>query len=294
MIRKRWLIGFAAIVAVLAFPVGAVAKKGYFVTDASRSMEFHVKGSGGYSISVLGNHGQVYFTAKRGSSSATYVARGMTSPRWIKARFGRLGRVSVRFHPDGPTRLVPLPKGNCRGRGELVQTGAFVGAIEFEGEQAYTTVKATREKGKVTTALKQTCSGDTGEDAQSPGVRSTILSATSKSNNALFAAFKIVSPSHPRFDASLFAASITETLPGPLVILRSISASANVGAFSMTGLGGKVTSATIAPPAPFAGTATYESTKGNRGTWTGSLTGEFLGRGVVGLAGTDFVAELTS
>lgn len=292
MIRKRWLIWLAAIVAVLTFPVGAVAKKGYFVTDASRSMEFRVKGSGGYSISVFGNYGQVYFTAKRGSSSATYVARGMTSRRQIKARFGQLGRVSVRFHPDGPTRLVPLPKGNCRGRGELVQTGAFVGAIEFEGEQAYTTVKATREKGKVTTALKQTCSRDGGEGAQSPGVRLTTLSATSKSNNVLLTAFKVVSPSHPRFDASLFAVSITETLPGPLVILRSISAAANVDAFSTTGSGGQVTFATIAPPAPFAGTATYERKKGSRGTWTGSLTGEFLGRGAVGLAGSDFAAEI--
>ncbi len=102
----------------------------------------------------------------------------------------------------------------------------------------------------------------------------------------------MVSKPHPGLDGSAFSASITEVLPGPLVIFRSISAATDPDAFIATRSGGEVTHATIAPPAPFSGTATYEQKRGNRGTWVGSLTGEFLGRGVVSLAGTDFVAEI--
>jgi hypothetical protein len=289
---KHCLVAVTAIIAVCALPVSAVAKKGHFVIDASRSEEFRVKGSGGYSISVFGNRDHVYLAVKRGNSSATYSAHGTTSLKRIKARFDHLGRVSVRFHPDGPPRLAPLPKGNCRGRGELVQTGAFVGVIDFEGEQGYTEVDVTRVTGKVATAFKQVCSRVAGEGGRQSRLQWTNLIATSESDGALFTAFKTVSKPHPKLDGSAFAASIIEVLRGPLVISRSITTSASLDAFIATGSGGKVTSATIAPPVPFSGMATFERKKGNRGTLTGSLAGEFLGRGVVSLAGPDFVAEI--
>jgi hypothetical protein len=57
----------------------------------------------------------------------------------MKARFGRLGRISVQFNSDSGLRLVPIPKGNCRGRGEIVDRGHWVGRIEFDGEEEYTT-----------------------------------------------------------------------------------------------------------------------------------------------------------
>lgn len=292
MSRKRWLVGIAVMVGVCVLPASATAKGGHFVIRASRSEEFRVQGSGGYSISVLGSNHHVYLMVRRGNSSATYGAPGTVSPEQIMARFGNLGRVSVRFHPNGPARLIPLPKGNCQGQGELVQRGTFVGAIEFEGEQAYTDVDATRAKGKATKAFKQTCSREASEGGRQPALQLTNLIARSESVNAVFAAFKVVSKSAPRLDSAAFVASIAESLPGQLVVVRSISMPAGVETFTSVESGGRVTSATVAPPAPFSGTATFERKKGSRGIWTGSLTGEFLGRGTVSLVEPDFIAEI--
>jgi hypothetical protein len=53
-----------------------------------------------------------------------------------------------------------------------------------------------------------------------------------------------------------------------------------------------VISATIEPPAPFSGSATYlSSPEYPSGSWTGSLAGDFPGVGMVSLAGPEFCAE---
>jgi hypothetical protein len=282
-------LGAVAIAVACTLPAAATAKRG-FVIPPSRSTEFRLKGSGGYSISVLGNHGRVSLTAKRGGSSVVYSARGLTSSRRIKARFGGLGRVSVGFHPTRPPHLVPEPGGNCKGGGEVVQAGRFVGTIAFEGEQGYTAVHASRAMGKVTKTFKQTCSG---QESEGSGPAVTILSASSKSSGVFVTAFKLVSRAHPRFDGSVFGASIAEFRPGGLSILRSISATASLDAFTVSGSGGEITSATIAPPQPFTGTAEYQLAKGSSGSWMGSLVGDFPGRGEVSLAGPEFSAEIS-
>ncbi len=269
----------------------ATAKSGYFVISPSRSTEFRLKGSGGYSISVFGNRGQVAITAQRGHSSVTYTARGLASSKRIKARFGGLGRVSVRFHPIQPPHLVPEPPGNCKGRGEVVQAGRFVGTIALEGEQGYTTVHASRAKGKVTRALKQTCK-DEGDGGGGPAIRWTILSASSESEGIIFTAFKTESKTIPALDGTAFGASIFELRSRRFTIFRSIGANEGPNAFTTFRSGREITSATITPPQPFMGSATYQRVKGSLGTWTGSLAGDFPGRGEVSLAGSGFSAQI--
>jgi hypothetical protein len=74
-------------------------------------VEFTLKGSNGYSISVSGNRETVTLTAKRGSSSVTYMADGFASPTKIKARLGRLGRTvllqdaRMALTQDGPIQM---------------------------------------------------------------------------------------------------------------------------------------------------------------------------------------------
>lgn len=287
------VLGIVAVTTICTFPNGASAKSGYFVIPESRSMEIRLKGSGGYSISVFGSGGQVSLTATRGNSSAVYSARGVTTSTRIKARFGGLRRVSVRFHPTRPAHLVPELEGNCKGRGEVVQPGRFVGRIEFEGEQGYTTVHASRAMGKVARELKQTCSRETEEGRNPLKVRWTFLDAISEAEGVFFTAARIVSKPHPRLDGSVFGASVIELRPRGLSIVRSLSASAGLDAFAATGSGGELASATITPPPPFKGTATYQKAKGLPATWTGSLVGDFLGRGEVSLVGPEFSVEIS-
>jgi hypothetical protein len=285
------LFGVGAVIFLFASLGPAIAKGGKFVIAPSQTIEFQIKGSNGYSISVFGIGKEVLLTARHGGSSASYSTRGLASPTRIKARFGHLGRVSVRFHSDSGPHLVPLPKGNCRGRGEIVDRGHWVGRIEFEGEQAYTIVHASRARGKITKSLKQTCRG-AGDGGHGLNLRVTMLSAVSEAGGPVFTAFKITSSSYPAVDGSVFSATLFETRGRRLSVFRSISADAKVDAFASTGKKGHIESATVAPPAPFSGTATFQRTSGSKGTWSGSLVGDFLGRGEVALAGPEFSAEI--
>ncbi len=254
-------------------------------------MEFQLKGSNGYSISVFSDGGDVSLAARHGGSSASYSTRGFASPTRIKARFGHLGRVSVRFHSDNAPRRVLQPAENCHGRGAVIDRGHWVGRIEFEGEQAYTTVYGSRARGKVTKTPKQTCSQPEAEGGH-PNPRVTFLHATSQASGASFVAFKITSSTNPKFDAAVFIASLSELSGRRLFIYRSISVNAEADAFASTGERNHIESATMAPPAPFKGAATFQRTGGSKGTWSGSLVGDFLGRGEVALAGPEFSAEI--
>jgi hypothetical protein len=278
-------------IALFVLPGAALAKGHHFVIEPSQTMEFQLKGSNGYSISVLGSGGEVSLTARHGGSSASYSTRGLASQTRLKARFGNLGRVSVRFHSDnGPPRVLQ-PAKNCRGRGEIVDRGHWVGRIEFEGEQAYTTVHASRARGKVIKTPKQTCSLPEAEGGH-PNPQVTFLHAESQASGASFVAFKLTSSTYPKFDAAVFVASLSELSGRRLFINRSISVNAEVGAFVSTGKRGHIESAAITPPAPFKGAATFQRTGGSKGSWSGSLVGDFLGRGEVALAGPEFSAEI--
>jgi len=283
--------GVGVVIFLFASPSAAIAKGGNFVIEPSQTMEFWLKGSNGYSISVLGNGGDVSLTARHGGSSASYSTRGFVSPTRIKARFGQLGRVSVRFHSaNGPRRVLQTAK-NCHGKGEVVDRGHWVGRVEFEGEQAYTTVHASRARGKVIKTPKRTCSLPGTEEGH-PNLRVTFLHADSQASGATFAAFKVTSSTYPKFDTAVFTASLLELRGRRLFIDRSISVSTEADAFASTGKKNHIESATIAPPAPFKGTATFQRTNGSKGSWSGSLIGDFLGRGEVALAGPEFSAEI--
>jgi hypothetical protein len=294
--RKQALIGVVgvcALLALLALPSTVVAKKGKrFAFGASQSVEFQLKGSKDYSISVSGNHGRVTLTADNRDSSVSYAAKGFISPTRIKARLGRLGRVAVRFHPHGDPRQVP-PLQGCRGKAGTVDSGTWVGRIEFEGEQAYTAVHATRARGTVTKSPKLTCSRHGDEEGNSQDFQLTILSASSDARAIFSTAFQITSKTHPELDSTSFGASLWEARSRGLSIVRSINVSTKSSAFAVNEEGGRVTSATLTPSAPFKGTATFQRTHGSTGSWTGTLAGDFPGRGEVTLAGPEFSAEVS-
>jgi hypothetical protein len=102
MRTRIWIAasGIGIVIALFVSPSAAFAKGRNFVIEPSKTMEFQLKGSNGYSISVFSSGGDVSLTARHGGSSASYSTPGFASPTRIKARFGHFGRVSVRFHSD--------------------------------------------------------------------------------------------------------------------------------------------------------------------------------------------------
>lgn len=292
----KWAVGLAVLmtslaVAVLA-PGVAIAKRGYFVIDASRTMEAHLRGSKGFGFSLFANSGQVYLTVKGHNASVQYIAAGRTPEGRIEAKFGSLGRVSLRFLPKTRPRLLPEPAGNCNGEGELVQPGTFVGTFEFKGEQDYTTAHATRIRGEIRRKMKETCKNTGGEEGGPSSIHWTLLHAAAADGETSVVAFATESASRPALDSSVFTASLVELQQRGMSIFRSIESDASLDAFNVVKSHGKVVSATIEPPAPFSGSATYLSSPGSRSeSWMGSLAGDFPGVGTVSLAGPEFCAE---
>lgn len=271
-------------------PTMPAARKGdNFVIPARRSTEFHVVGTNGYSVFVFAGGGRVSLSAANENGSATYSTRGVTSPTRIEASFGDLGSVAVRFKPSGSSRRQRPEKG-CHGRRENVQRGVFLGKIVFEGEQSYTTLDASRATGSEVVAFKQVCHFEEEEETQEP-YESTVLTASSKSASAGLFAFKFVPKAHRAACICLLNASVVESRPH-LEIIRAASARLGSKAFTATKSDEAPAVATIAPPAPFSGSASYEKPKGSPPTWTGSLSAAFPGLGVVPLTGSDWMAEL--
>ena len=293
---RRTAIGIAAIgvlAALLALPGAAGAKGGGFVFGPSHSVELRLKGSKGYSISVSGDRETVTLTAEHKGSMASYTAKGFASATRIKARLGRLGRVSVRFHSHGKPKQVPPSKSICHGGDQTVEYGTWIGRIDFAGEQGYTAVHAMRAKGTITDSPRQTCSIHGGKEGNLPDLQATILSASSDARAVFSNAFLLTSETRPGLNGASFTASLFEVHRRGLSIIRSISTDAKSDAFALSKEGGHITSATVAPLVPFTGTAAFQSTSGSKGSWTGTLAGDFPGRGEVTLAGPEFSAEVS-
>lgn len=115
-------------------PRAASAKPGYTVYPASQYRFFHSQGSHGTDITVSANaDGWVetgVFQLRR-SEMAEYFARGSVTPRRIKARFGNVGQIDMRWTPTSKREVTSEPQGDCRGRKALIQQGVWVGSFSF-------------------------------------------------------------------------------------------------------------------------------------------------------------------
>ena len=294
-----WKILAVSLVLVSLAPASAVAKRGYFATDPSSSMQGHLRGSNGYGISLSGNGGFVSLAVQGHNAAVQYFGKGTAGKGRIKARFGSLGRVALRFHPRGKARLHKEPESGCRGGDSLVQPGVFVGKLDFEGEQGYTAIHASRIKGTVTHTKRQICKdsgseeGEEGEEGFPSSLDLTFLNATDGENEVSFNAFKIKFKSKPGRSGISFNATVVGSPPG-LLVFRSIQITTKDSTtFSVVKTShGQVDEATLTPPAPFSGSATYRRAVAKKSeTWAGTLAGDFPGLGTVSLAGPEFCAE---
>lgn len=251
-------------------------------------MELHAKGSGGFGINVSGSSSEVYMTVRGHHASNIYMVRGRVGDKEINARFGHLGRVSMRFRVGHKAR-VREPDGNCKGGGEVIERGSFIGTLNFRGEQGYTTVRTVHAAGRVVKSQRFVCEAEGEEEGGAPGPHWLLFDAISKNGHVSFRASKITSKALPELDTTFFNASIFETHPKGMSVIRTLDAQVDASAFKAGQSHGHIATASATPPGPFRGTAAYQR-QGSTSSWTGTLTGIFPGRGEIRLAGPRFCA----
>ena len=291
-----------AAAAMLALSMGAASPAlsaqqlalGLFAAPA----EIQLTGSNGYAVNIEGSGSRVTLTVARGSTFASYAVRGRASTEGVIARFGHFGRVSVKFRPSGKERRKEPPK-RCRGKAAVTRFGVFAGTVRFTGEDGYTRVAAHRAKGATTTSPRWKCKRRRGtgkflalsDDPEKPppdesGLRSAALAASTPHGRRHLDVLGFRGPKGDGF--TFFLASATERR-GSVRISRLAFASGRNRTFVFDEA---LDSATVRPPKPFHGTATFQRDPDGSTSWAGSLTVSLPGTENLALAGPRFKASL--
>lgn len=247
---------------------------------------FKLEASNGYSMVVWaipshrGRPAGVLILVSGQSGGAVYSTRAALTNTSIQANLGELGEIDVSFQPSGQAKAQsPV----CERKGIEFDAGLYVGKIEFNGEEGYTQVNATSAPGDLQFALNVLCPGAFG--GRSPGLPGAELRLRQVGAGPA-GSFK-ANKNRPGASAS-FEASISER-NGGVSIKRYAGARAPSDAFSYDPL---LSIATVSPPAPFSGHATYRRDAARANRWTGTLAVDFPGRSHVSLTGASFRPNL--
>jgi hypothetical protein len=276
----------------------------------------------GYSIRVIA-YGQTVGLRvarpqgrRRAALTTTYLARGRVTPTSIRASFGSLGSVELRFQRLTRTLAGPLFD-SCKGRGPIARFGLFAGNLRFRGEGGYTSAKVHRLHGGSIDidALVACLRGIVGRKrmempspgspflptplpallasggqrapapAEAPthpgdGPRPTVLFAQDAQplSRTIFAALK-------RGDRRVRYIAAVATSEGRVAILRTATLTADTSSFAVDD---SLSRASVTPSPPFEGSGLFEHGPGSTKSWSGTLAVSFLGAPHLPLTGPRF------
>jgi hypothetical protein len=244
-------------------------------------------------VSGMGDNVVVYVVHGRHAKSLTaYIARGTVTRHRIAASFGAFGKVSMRFRESA--HRIPAKRNRvCSRSGRFEnQRGTFVGEFKFRGEGGYISVRARRAKGQVTSVAPQCVSSRSAQ---------RVKLATHPSQNGFFGPERpyLLSEWRSGVSSARFAAvkdrrtlllASTEQAHGKFAIFRLALAVASSP--KVLKVSNALSSARIAPPAPFSGTGNYRAAPDGTVSWTGSLAVDFPGAPHYALTGPPFEASI--
>jgi hypothetical protein len=284
----------------IALSAATLAGSSTDAAAAGSQLLLHTSGSNGYSISFgaegatallrVGRRSQL---PSRSGASSVYVARARLRGTSVKATFGDLGTVSVRFQPSGRVKRSRARRG-CRGSDHFTtRFGTFVGNFDFEGEAGYTVVHLRRAKGRVVSPLALECDGralatprarDSRASAARERLKPTTLRAGWRLGLSAASFTAIVDPVR----GARFFASVARS-EGSLGVYRFAFALASPLAFVANDA---LSLAGVTPPPPFSGNATLQRATNGAKSWAGPLAVSFPGAPQVPLTGSQFKVQL--
>lgn len=236
------------------------------------------------------------------ADTAYLVNRRRSDPSRLSFSLGSLGHVSLRFVPSGRRRVHQREKG-CRGRPAVTIEGEFRGRVRFRGEGGYVRVFATRAKGEIERSFRLVCRAGRASQQYSGrslreywplpaehgelGVSTSLLALADAGGRTIELQAKRLFESD---GAEIIAA--TEEWIGPMLVGHAAFANFDdADGFTATEPGQHPSAATIRPPAPFHGEASFYETSQSSHSWTGSLTVSFPGLELP-LMGPEFATSL--
>jgi hypothetical protein len=263
-----------------------------FAVDGDGEVMFTVpfQASHGLSVKLEADDDEIELSVTKRGQQAAYFAPGEVTREGIAAKFGGFGEFVVDYEPFR-TLETHGPNRHCKGEPNTTTEGFFRGTMRFRGEDGYVSVDAARVKGTLALQPKWDC--DYYRTAAASRARGgeadddeATLAAQSRGDRIRFSVFG----SHEKGERpnAFFIASSQEAREG-VDIFRITYAGSRSAGFEFDNRRG---TATVDPPAPYAGSAYYRRRPNAPDHWTGSLTAPLLGLGRVRLAGPGFVAAM--
>jgi hypothetical protein len=226
------------------------------------------------------------------SGYAVHVKGELLKRGRVRVVLPSLGRVSLRFKPNG--KLRAHSQGNqCRGEPRVTEYGTFRGTVSLEGEGGYFKIAARHAAGSVTQVPRAVCRGASGKGddevdprweylspsfgfSYSPGNGSiALLYASSRTTHRTIG----IRVAHSEGDPAGAEVDVQALeLRHGMAIGRSANIFGQVPGTLTTSLPGEhPASATLKPPAPFHGEASYLENSSTSHSWTGDLSVSLLG-----------------
>jgi hypothetical protein len=203
----------------------------------------------------------------------------------IEADLGRLGRAALDVVPSGRKRSLSLA---CQGEGRKTskfEPLRFRGIFEFHGEEGYAEASSTAPTEYTRFFVDLVCGssgGGEGLGSDFPGARLKLHARRGDFHLALQA-------NENRPGARTRIEVEAREKHGGIAISRSRTVWVGAAAFDYDPL---LRTARLAPPAPFAGSASFHRGAAPANRWSGNLTVDLPGRSDLPLAGAGIEANL--
>jgi hypothetical protein len=295
-LRHLKMVGFAAAALLIAVTGTAEARPGHRASVEIRppntSGFVDLGKSGGYRIGLSMPNDRVAILSiyrfkvmrdKGALFANAYVVHNRQSLKRgaIRARLGSLGSLSLRFRPNGKVRELG-PQRGCEGGSSTTEYGRFVGRATFHGENHYLHFSLSGGSGGITRSPRLRCKKDEVRDPVHGSLRAYVAPGSFFATQGDIALLYVSRHSHGRY-IGVTAGHEEGAPPGAEVrigILESMKEMA-IGRYALvlkapgtllTSLPGvHPASATLAPPAPFFGKATYQEEPTDSRSWSGTL-----------------------
>ena len=288
--RRRYFAGvFVTVAVVLA---GALIPAGAGATDSDlkHSFAFKVKASHGYSIVAVAasqradGRGDLLLIVFRKHSSVLYGAPAQLTATSIEADLGALGEVALQVAPSGRERTLHR---RCGEEPETIrfEPQSFRGRFEFHGEEGFAAVSTESPSEYTRFFYDIGCGGVVqGESggAMLPGAR-LRLHARRGPFRLNLQANKNRPGARTRFEVE------TDEESNGISIVRNRELWVGANAFRFDPL---LQTASLQPPAPFSGQASFHRGAAPSSRWTGNLTVDMPGRANLPLTGAAVGATL--
>lgn len=226
------------------------------------------------------------------TQTVTYQARARVTEGGLRVRFGRLGLIDVTFTPTTILNSTEPGEG-CTGKPRTLREGIFAGTIEFRGERGYAEIEAPQVEGSISVTPPWDCAEPEGLAPfaiTSPiaalrprgGRQTASIYVRAPHCSCLFAA----GPSRHRGRSTFYGARVEKREGMQIGRVTSVESGPRAFVFDL-----EAGTATLRPPRPFRGRATFEERPG-RDLWRSTIRVPMPGAGPLRTSAPDFRATL--